>query len=304
MSMVPSVMTTFKRTAIAFRAVSCTPLALRQICLHPLNGCIVVEMAGKHSIVIVEDFLVSMRSFHHSVGGIIICVWISTAVLSQPPSPFNRERDGGYRASGRGRNEREARERTDASAEVCRCLHFDTEVSVDFADDLHGMADGEMAILCILPSAYGRRILPQCSLCSTPLSILRLGIWRRTRFNITSTLPPASMTAVSPRSWTTFPSMRTILCWKLWRWVARMRGVWGWSIAASDSRVPFGVGVGGGIKGMRVIERKGGRWKLIELWGELWCKGFGGDASRGTSAMRGHVMNLEVLWWPSTIHKI
>lgn len=55
----------------------------------------------------------------------------------------------------------------------------------------------------------------------------------RTLFKITSICPPASMTAFSPRSWTTFPSTRTILCWKVERCGARMRGVWGWSIFGS-----------------------------------------------------------------------
>jgi hypothetical protein len=53
-----------------------------------------------------------------------------------------------------------------------------------------------------------------------------------TLVRITSTWPPASITAVSPRNCTTFPSIRTMRCWKFERCGARMRGVCGWSIAS------------------------------------------------------------------------
>ena len=58
----------------------------------------------------------------------------------------------------------------------------------------------------------------------------KMALHKLTLFRIKSTLPPASITAVSPRSDTTFPRMRTMRCWKFERWGARMRGVWGWSI--------------------------------------------------------------------------
>jgi hypothetical protein len=58
----------------------------------------------------------------------------------------------------------------------------------------------------------------------------RRNVLSLTLFRITSMLPPASMTAVSPRSCTTLPSMRTSLCWKDCRFGARIRGVCGWSI--------------------------------------------------------------------------
>jgi hypothetical protein len=102
---------------------------------------------------------------------------------------------------------------TDISAEICRSLHFDMQILIDFADNFYCVADGKMRVLGILVAFLS-------SLLSAAL----------TRFRITSTWPPASIMAVSPRSWTTLPSMRTMRCWKFDRCGARMRGVCGWSI--------------------------------------------------------------------------
>jgi hypothetical protein len=109
---------------------------------------------------------------------------------------------------------------TDIRPKVRRSLHLDSQIAIHLADDLYRMSNGEMRVLHITPS-----LAQKYPLIFPFFPSLRNRGQLRTRFKMTSTFPPASMMAVSPRSWTTLTSMRTMRCWKFERWGARMRGV-------------------------------------------------------------------------------
>ena len=181
-------------------------------------------------------------------------------------------RGSGKREAGKGKGDIWRCRHTNVRPKISSSLDFYVEVLVDFADDFDGVADLQMGVLSsenispdipFLSSLLS--CLPNLAAClhvhhksrmiqlssvarieprsihqdprKTSNSKLRGKTKKkgelRTRLRITSTLPPASITAISPRNCTTFPSMRTMRCWKAERCGARMRGVCGVSIALS-----------------------------------------------------------------------
>lgn len=90
--------------------------------------------------------------------------------------------------------------RTDSGADVARAEGLDGEVWVDLADDLGGIAIGEVRVL-------------QRMLVMTIVALYR----ELTRLRRMVTTPSASMVAWSPRSCVTLPTMVTVRPTKLSR---------------------------------------------------------------------------------------
>jgi hypothetical protein len=112
--------------------------------------------------------------------------------------------------------------RTDVGSQVLGGEHLDRQIGVDLANDLRAIAVDEMGVLRI-----GRQY---------PVASNR-DIAALTRSRLTVTLPSASRTAISPRSWVTLPTMMTFRPTCESRYGDETRGV------ETDSDI-LGVGVG------------------------------------------------------------